>query len=221
MTTQHPATILEAFIPVEQPLRQVFKLYENTFEKYCFVGVLLSIIVMCFSGLVYFFTKQEFFGFAMIVGLLGQYLSIFMYHVSLVFPMLKHMAQPKRTLLIPTVEEFKGDLQQARYLAKNFDAKYLRFAQERLALKRAQLLERIKWLVGSIETVGIFPLAIAAYFAVKKFEAEKLPVDFASVMGGGIGVATIYIAALILCRVSQDFERDQHTLSMALELKTK
>lgn len=216
-----PASIFDSFMPQSRQIDIVSFFCGNFLEKICIVGVQLSILGVCFLGLGHYITHSKSLAFLAMFSLVALNAFAMVYIVSVMAVPIKKLSRPKRSLLVVVVDEFEADLTQAKFFAKNFESEHLRLAQERLRINRAQLLERVKWLVGAVESVGLLPLAITAYFALKKLETENLSVDFFAVYLLSLAVVMFYIFAVIVWRIAQDFERHEHTLNMAIELKLK
>lgn len=78
------------------------------------------------------------------------------------------IVSPDRSLVGPLVGAFDEELGLKVRLAHTYERHELEYALDRITLLITQQCSRIALIIGALDKVGVFPLAIGAYFPLRE-----------------------------------------------------
>lgn len=149
---------------------------------------------------------EKWVAYTSLLSLVIAMVSSAIYQLAVAFPVLKMLRHPEKSLASPATERFNNDIDRISSLARDFEKHHLEYARDRLALIADQLRNRISFLVGAIEKVGILPLAITGYLSAEKVLSDpKLASSGIEWVFGAL--IALYLIAIHLLLVSQQLER--------------
>jgi hypothetical protein len=110
-------------------------------------------------------------------------LSVMLSALAVVAPkLIRYFRHAERAELEPVLDSFDKELDLISHLANTYERHDLEYAQERVALEAGQSRSWKALCVGALDKVGIFPLAVAAYFSWQKLRADQ-PLVFSGLPG--------------------------------------
>lgn len=149
---------------------------------------------------------EKWLGYTSLISLVIAMAGSAIYQLAVVFPMLKMLRHSEQSLSTPATERFNNDIDRISSLARDFEKHHLEYARDRLSLIADQLRNRISFLVGAIEKVGILPLAVTGYLSAEKVLADPKLASSGIEWAFGALIA-LYLMAIHLLVVSQQLDR--------------
>jgi hypothetical protein len=141
-------------------------------------------------------------------------LSLMLSTLAVVAPQLfRYFRHAERAELEPVLDSFDEELDLINHLANNYERHDLEYAQERVALEAGQSRSWKALCVGALDKVGIFPLAVAAYFSWQKLRADQ-PLVFSGLPGveWGVVITLVVIYLLSMSQYSTCLQLDRFCL---------
>lgn len=174
-----------------------------------FVLFMISIIGLCFGFVCAAAThiwNEKWLAYSSLIFLVIAMVASAVYQLAVVIPALKILRHSEKSLTSPATERFNNDIDRISSLARDFERHHLEYARDRLTLITDQLRNRISFLVGAIEKVGILPLAVTGYLSAEKILSDPKLASSGIEWAFGALIA-LYLMAVHLLLVSQRLDR--------------
>jgi len=192
--------------------------YQNNFQKYTFWGMVgffvLALLIAISTKIIGPFSWQKIV--ALLLVAFSQ-ISALLYQLSFIFQGFKVFQEPTRYFLEPISKSSAKDYELATSLIR-FDDSQLVYAKKRLNLESEQMKNRVGILVGAIDKVGIFPVAVTWGLAAYKYFYDGSLV-FSQVDWLVYGLMGIYILAVPILFFVHKLELYTLVIDTAIELK--
>jgi hypothetical protein len=197
-----------------------FRAYSNKYQKYSlYLALGFLILGMLLGGLTYFFKSNNLYLFAAICLLITA-IATLVYQLTIIAPEVMKLKNFEREISASLIKQFDSDLKLIEYLSITFEIHHLKHAQENFVLMAKHLRERISLLVGSVDKVGVVPLAITGYFSLTKAPIKELEI-FGGVEWLYVAFACLYLGALKFSATAQWMESLAKIYERSIELRSK
>jgi hypothetical protein len=180
-----------------------------------------ALFILLFSKAPWPQTQWQWWGTLALLSVLMAYVSGILFVLAGILSSVRFLLHPGSGWSEPTVESFDEELGLMTRLAHDYERRDLEYALDRITLLATQIRSRIALVIGALDKVGVIPLAIGAYFSVRRLlrEQPSTPSDLSWMWGVAIGLGFLYVAGLSLLEWAQDLDDACLVLKHAVQAK--
>jgi hypothetical protein len=221
-----PKNILEDMLR-ELSFKPFVNRWQRWFFKVAFWTMVLSIITMVVGVVSFQVWGAKLPAPILLLGILGlppiSGFSLMLSALVVVVPKLfRYYNHAEQAELEPVLDSFDKELDLINHLANNYERHDLEYAQERVALEVGQSRSWKALCVGALDKVGLFPLAVVAYFSWQKLRAEQ-PLVFSGLpeVEWGVVATLVFVYLLSFSQYSTCLQLDRFCLVLKHAVEKK
>lgn len=205
MSPSEVSLVVLALSKIEQKTGVSF--FSSKFEKYVFIAMVLIFSLIVIAGIVFLFFRNSIVEIIALTLTLIFYLIAMIWQISLIIPIFKFFKNPTEELL----QVFQAQATKEISSMSNFSVislEALDYLSERLLLAKEQLHQRMAYLMGAVDKVGVLPGFIASFLALSKvLESKTFPVENKQLyIYAAIGFCILYVFSMVSMLICQRFE---------------
>jgi hypothetical protein len=180
------------------------KFYKTSFQKFCFIGSVVSLIFWFVAGICFRITGVGWLGIVSLIAYFATTILVVIYQMAQIIPEARRLKNPERDISASLVNTFNDDMDLIYHLSTSFESHHLSYAKEMYGKMARQLRERIGLLVGALDKIGIVPIAVTAYLTYSRAIKEGL--SFGPYEWVGISFVLLYLLAIRMTSTAQWME---------------
>lgn len=181
--------------------------FDSKFEKFVFIAMVFIFSLIVIAGIAFLFYRNSIVEIIAIGLTLLFYLVALIWQISLITPIFKFFKNPTEQLLQVFQERATREISSM----SNFSIislETLEYLSQRLLLAKEQLHQRMAYLMGAVDKVGVLPGFIASFLALSKvLESKTFPVENKQLyIYAAIGFCILYVFSMVSMMICQRFE---------------
>lgn len=189
---------------LQHKIRSVqLRIYRTPFQKWTFVGALITLSIGVVSGLAFRVWRVDFLAWTALGSLLCAMAASSLYQVAHMVPELAKLKNIEREASGSMVADFNADMDLIQQLTL-FEQHHLTYAKSKFLSQAKHIRERCGLLAGALDKVGILPMGVTAYFSYAK--AVKEGVTFGPVEWAAVALVALVLLAVRMISTAQWME---------------
>lgn len=218
MSSSEISVVISELSKIEQ--KTDVSIFNKKYEKRLFMAMIAIFVLIAITGITFHFSGIKVLELVIILLMLFFYAVAIIWQIFSFIPIVKFFKNPTANLLSAVEASASKEVLTMRGLS-DISVETLEYLSKRFSLAKDQLSQRMSYLMGAVEKVGVLPGVIASVLALKEFFGSQSLSDEHRYwfFTAAICFSILYLFSLIAMLVSQRFEVYSGVLKHHLEFR--